>query len=47
VAERDLERAFERREEDQQVEPVPAREDHDSAHAVNVLQAREPRLLPE
>ena len=42
--ERDLERHHERGEHDQQVEPVPAREGPDAAHALNVLHA--PRAPP-
>ena len=36
----DLERALERREHDQHVEAVPAREDPQPGHAVNVLHVR-------
>ena len=39
MPEGDLERRFDRREHDEGVEAIPAREGHEAAHALNVLQA--------
>ena len=47
VRQRDLERSRDRRENNQQIEPVAPRECYEPAHALNVLHARVYRVLPE
>src|SRR4029079_4959833 len=47
LPERELERRGEGQQHDQRVEAVPGGEVSEPAHALNVLQARADRLLPE